>query len=133
MGVPLNEIVSVPTLTVVHPAINVVQWDGRHATAPGVAAALAVVLDEIGADVTKANYRAAASNHRGAVPATLAFEIGREDDGSTWQADLHQGDWLALWVLDGRLVAVDVYDARDGEDRFVRLAPVVVLRPPLSP
>jgi len=119
-------------LRAVQPTINVIQWDGRHSSANGVAAALGVLVDEIGADVTHANYHAEASNHRGRSGPTLTFEIAREDDGSAWRADLHADEWLAVWVLDGRLVAVDVYSEGDGNDRFVRIAPVITIRPRLG-
>lgn len=128
-GAPLSEIAELPMLRAVQPTINVIQWDGRHSSANGVAAALGVLVDEIGADVTHAKYHA---DTRSAGTPVLQFEIAREDDGSAWRADLHQGDWLAVWVLDGRLVAVDVYSESDGNDRFVRIAPVITIRPRLG-
>lgn len=124
----MNEIAELPVLRTVHPAIHVIQWDGRPTAASGVSAALAVALDDLGADVVHANYRAQLS----AQSPILKFTVAREDDGSSWVVEMRPGSWLALWTLEGRLVAVDVYDEADGTDRFVRVAPVITLRPMLG-
>lgn len=95
-------------------ALHITQWDGTKQQAMLLVGELERVLEEVGASLVTANYRARLSEGAPEVIVT----IGRHDDNEDWRLNMRRGEWLVLWSDGARLVDAEVVPEYAGHARF---------------
>lgn len=105
------------------PALYTAQWDGTKPAATLLLGELQRVVEEIGAYVVSAHYRAQLS--RGAPD--LDIVVARHEDSAEWALNVQRNHWIVLWRDMLRLVDAEVLPPHVGDARFRPVAPIIIL------
>lgn len=106
------------------PMLYTAQWDGTKQQATLLIGELERVLEEMGASVVAANYRALLG--RGS--ADLVITVGRHSDDREWTLNIQREHWLVIWRGVAGLIDAETILPEAGVARFQQPAPIIVLR-----
>jgi len=105
------------------------QWDGSSAHAEAINTEMNVLGREFDFEVVSAHHRGRRRVQGREVfgdPPQLAFAVKRAD-GETFEVEITAGQWIAVFVRHGRLVALIAFEEIDGLDMFGESHPTLVL------